>query len=97
MSWMIWTCLMLSVVWLLGSMIALLVCPDPIPYFWSEFVDPTDGRFRYNFHDYYVGNAAGNVVSDVLILLVPFPIVWRLKMRVTQKIMVSSVLLLGIL
>lgn len=94
---MIWTCLILSVLWLLGSMIALLVCPDPIPYFWNESVDPTAGRFRYNFHNYYIGNAAGNLASDVLILLVPFPIVWRLKMRVTQKIMVSSVLLLGIL
>lgn len=94
---MISTCLALSATWLLGSMIALLVCPTPISYFWNETLDPTAGRFRYNFHNYYIGNAAGNVASDVLILLVPFPIVWRLKMRVAQKIMVSSVLLLGIL
>lgn len=97
MNWMIWTCLVLSVAWLLGSMIALLVCPEPIPYFWKEMIDPTGGRYRYKFLNYYIGNAAGNVASDVLILLVPFPIVWKLKMRITQKIMVSSVLLLGVL
>jgi hypothetical protein len=97
MNWMIWTCLALSTAWVTGSMIALLACPDPIPYFWNQTVDPSGGRFRYNFYNYYIGNAAGNVASDVLILLVPFPIVWRLKMRVTQKIMVSGVLLLGVL
>lgn len=88
---------MLSVAWLLGSMIALLVCPEPISYFWNEMVDHSGGRYRYNFLNYYIGNAAGNVASDILILLVPFPIVWRLNMRTTQKIMVSVVLLLGVL
>ncbi|KAJ5095079.1 hypothetical protein N7532_007370 [Penicillium argentinense] len=96
MNSMIWTCLALSTAWVTGSMIALLACPDPIPYFWNQTVDPLGGRFRYNFYNYYIGNAAGNVVSDVFILLVPFPIVWRLKMRVTQKLMVSGVLLLGV-
>lgn len=97
MNWMIWTCLALSIAWLLGSMIALLACPEPISYFWNETVASDSGNFRYNFHNYYIGNAAGNVASDILILLVPFPIVWRLKMRTTQKIMVSCVLLLGVL
>ncbi|KAJ5691836.1 hypothetical protein N7462_001259 [Penicillium macrosclerotiorum] len=96
MNWTIWACLAIASAWALGSLIALLVCPAPISYFWTEYTAPTSGNFRYNFYNYYLGNAAGNVVSDVLILLVPFPIVWRLKMRVTQKIMVSSVLLLGI-
>ncbi|OQE28590.1 hypothetical protein PENSTE_c003G07442 [Penicillium steckii] len=70
MNWMIWTCLMLSVAWLLGSMIALLVCPEPISNFWNEMVDHSGGRYRYNFLNYYIGNAAGNVASDKIMVSV---------------------------
>ncbi|KAJ5645745.1 hypothetical protein N7507_011756 [Penicillium longicatenatum] len=91
-----WICTILASGWTMGSMIALLTCPTPVSYFWSEVSDPSGGRYRYDFYNYYLGNAASNVVTDFLILLVPLPVIWRLKMRFTQKIMVSGVLLLGI-
>lgn len=59
--------------------------------------NPDGGNYRYDVYNYYIGNAASNVVTDFLILLVPIPVIWRLRMRFTQKIMVSGVLLLGIL
>ena len=76
-------------------MIAALCACDPIPYFWTEIMDPTGGSYRYDFYYYYIGNAAVNVLTDVLILLVPMPIVWKLQMRTTQKLGVCAVLLLG--
>lgn len=78
-------------------MIALLVSSDPVAYFWTSTYKPKGGRYRYNFDDYYIGNAAANVVVDVLILLIPVPVVWRLKLRVTQKIMITSVFFIGVL
>jgi hypothetical protein len=95
MNWMIWTTLFISYGWAIGSFIAALCAAHPISYFWTETVDPTSGRYRYNFYYYYVGNAAANVVTDVLILLVPIPTVWQLQMRTAQKIGVCGVLLLG--
>lgn len=95
MNWTIWTTLVISYGWCIGSMIAALCACEPISYFWREIIDPTSGSYRYNFYYYYVGNAAANVVTDVLILLVPVPVVWSLQMRKTQKIGVCGVLLLG--
>ncbi|KAJ5688296.1 hypothetical protein N7536_010915 [Penicillium majusculum] len=95
MNWMIWTTLLISYGWCIGSMIAALCACEPISYFWREIIDPTSGSNRYNFYYYYVWNAAANVVTDILILLVPVPIVWSLQMRTTQKIGVCGVLLLG--
>ncbi|KAJ5986047.1 hypothetical protein N7451_010412 [Penicillium sp. IBT 35674x] len=91
-----WICIILASGWTTGSMIALLTCPSPVSYFWSELSNPGGGNYRYDFYNYYIGNAASNVVTDFLILLVPIPVIWKLKMRFTQKIMVSGVLLLGI-
>ncbi|KAJ5126332.1 hypothetical protein N7448_005635 [Penicillium atrosanguineum] len=91
-----WVCIILALGWAFGSMIALLTCPAPVSYFWNELTNPGGGNYRYNFYNYYVGNAASNVITDFLILLVPLPVIWKLKMRVAQKFMVSGVLLLGI-
>ncbi|KAJ5490512.1 hypothetical protein LT330_008552 [Penicillium expansum] len=95
MNWMIWATLLISHGWCIASMIAAICSCEPISYFWNEIIDPTAGSYRYNFYYYYVGNAAANVVTDVLILLVPIPVIWNLQMRTTQKIGVCGVLLLG--
>jgi hypothetical protein len=92
-----WICIVLAAGWAFGSMLALLTCPAPVSYFWFEISDPGSGYYRYEFYNYYIGNGASNIVTDFLILLVPLPVIWKLKLRVTQKIMVSTVLLLGIL
>ncbi|KAJ5179569.1 hypothetical protein N7492_002779 [Penicillium capsulatum] len=96
MSRLNWIGMFLSVSWLLGSLIALVSCPSPPSYFWMEAANPKGGHFRYPFYNYYIGNSASNVVSDAFILVVPIPAVWRLNMRVTQKLLVSSLLLLGL-
>jgi hypothetical protein len=96
-NWSIWICLFLTTGWTVGSMIALLVSSDPVAYFWTSTYDPKGGHYRYNFYGYYIGNAAANVVIDVLILLIPIPVVWRLKLRVTQKVMITSVFFIGVL
>lgn len=76
-------------------MIAALSAPKPVSYFWDEVTDPSSGRYRYDFYYYYIGNAVSNMVTDVLILIAPLPIVWKLQMRTGQKIEVCSLFLLG--
>ncbi|KAJ5169215.1 uncharacterized protein N7482_004809 [Penicillium canariense] len=95
-QWGILIGLFLTTGWALGSMIALLASCDPMAYFWSSTYDPKGGHSRYDFYQYYIGNAAANVVIDVLILLIPIPVVWRLKLRLTQKLLITSVFFLGV-
>lgn len=90
-----WIAHSFAIAWCVGSVIAVLVGPDPISYFWKQGFFPESGRWRYEFYDWYIGNAATNVVGDFLVLITPVPIVWGLKMRVAQKVMVSVVLSLG--
>lgn len=78
-------------------MIALLTSCDPISYFWTSTYDLDAGHFRYSFYDYYIGNAAANVVIDLLILLIPIPVFWNLHMRITQKLMITSLFFIGVL
>ncbi|KAJ5263816.1 hypothetical protein N7478_011421 [Penicillium angulare] len=94
-NWLNHVAMFFAVGWCIGSLIALFLAPVPISFFWTEFQDPTSGHNRYDFYNWYIGNAATNVVGDFLILIVPIPIVWGLKMRTAQKVMVSLVLFLG--
>lgn len=96
MNWMIKANLVLSACWMVGSLITILCGPAPISYFWTEYLDPTGGHYRYPFYNFWVANAASNVFTDVLIVLVPVPVVWRQNMRVRQKLLVSILLGLGI-
>lgn len=77
-------------------MIATICSSDPVSYFWTQGISSSPGKYRFNFYNYLIGNAATNVATDGLILLVPIPIVWNLKMGTLQKVGVCSVLLLGI-
>ena len=96
-TWLNLASMIVTGCWFIGSLIALLCSPDPVSYFWTQTTNPFGGHYRYDFYRYYIGNAASNVATDLLILLVPIPVVWKLQMRVLQKVMVSTVLLLGVL
>ena len=97
MNVMMWICLLLSLLFPVGTIIAFLCAPSPPSYFWSQFLDPTGGYYRYDLYKYYIGNAAANVFIDVLIFIVPIPIVWKLQLKTVRKMLVCSIFLLGVL
>lgn len=96
MSWMITVNIILSVAYAIGSLIAILAGPVPIHYYWTQYIDPTGGYNRYDIYYFWLGNGIANVISDILIFLVPIPVVWTQNMRVRQKVIVSFLLGLGI-
>lgn len=96
MSWMITVNVILSSGYAIGSIIAILAAPVPIQYYWTQYMDPTSGHYRYNFFFFWLGNGIANVISDILIFLVPIPVVWRQNMRLRQKLIVSALLGLGV-
>ncbi|OAT12111.1 hypothetical protein BDBG_07502 [Blastomyces gilchristii SLH14081] len=95
MNWTMWVCFFLSGGYYIACTVTLLVSCQPISYYWTQVEDAKSGRCLFHPHVFYLGNAAANVATDVLILLVPIPLIWRLQMPRTKKILVSSLFLLG--
>ncbi|KAL2698842.1 hypothetical protein AAEP93_010230 [Penicillium crustosum] len=95
MTYSIWFCVFLSVGYFVSGIIAFLVCCRPVSYYWTQFTTPDGGKCVYDLYKFYLSYAGVNVITDVAILLVPIPIVWRLQMRRTQKLLVCGILLIG--
>ncbi|KAJ5263387.1 hypothetical protein N7478_010992 [Penicillium angulare] len=91
----VWVCLGICLSWAIGCAIAFSVSCLPPSYFWEQYQDSTGGKCVTNLYAYYLGNAAANVFTDIMILFVPLPTIWRLQMRTSQKVFVSSIFLLG--
>ncbi|KAG0153276.1 hypothetical protein PDIDSM_5126 [Penicillium digitatum] len=90
-----WFCVFLSVGYFMSGMVSYLVCCSPVSYNWTQFTDPNGGGCVYDIYKFYISYAAVNVATDVSILMVPMPIVWKLQMPRTQKILVCGILLIG--
>ncbi|KAJ5374129.1 hypothetical protein N7517_006135 [Penicillium concentricum] len=95
MTYTMWFCVFLTAGYFISCLVAFLVCCRPVSYYWTQYAEPNGGRCIYDLYPFYIGNAAANVVTDGIILLVPIPLVWKLQMRKTQKFMVSGIFLLG--
>ncbi|KAJ6156755.1 hypothetical protein N7497_005640 [Penicillium chrysogenum] len=95
MTYPIWFCVFLTIGYFLSGTIAFLACCRPVSYFWTQFAERSGGKCVFNFYPFYVSHAAINVATDGIILLVPIPIVWKLQMRWTQKLMLSGIFLVG--
>ena len=50
-----------------------------------------------NLFAFFLGQAIPNIVTDVVLLLLPLPYLWRLQIQLPQKIALVSVFLLGYL
>lgn len=90
-----WACIVLALSYWVGCTIAFLAACQPVSYYWTKYLDPEGGRERYNLYAFYIGHAVANMVGDIVILLVPVPLVWRLQLRRSQKIQILSIFLLG--
>lgn len=94
---LVWVCLALCFAWATGCAIAFTSACRPPSYFWTMYLNPEGGKCVTNLYAYYLGNAAGNLFTDLTILVLPMHVIWRLQMRRIQKIMASSIFSLGIL
>lgn len=95
MSRMMWLCVFLTLGYFIACPIAFCACCRPPSYYWTQYADPSGGSCVFDLYPFYIGNAATNVLTDVLILVVPIPLVWKLQMRTVQKVLVTGIFLLG--
>ncbi|CAG8977624.1 hypothetical protein HYALB_00011728 [Hymenoscyphus albidus] len=64
----------------------------PIPYFWNRTIS---GGHCVNTAAFWYGHAAWNTAGDVVILLLPLPVIRSLRMGRGQKLAVSGIFGLG--
>ncbi|KAI3573011.1 hypothetical protein IWW34DRAFT_888009 [Fusarium oxysporum f. sp. albedinis] len=72
----------------------------PVSAFWLRF-DPNGGsEMTYecpvNVRMFFIANAIPNIITDILILLVPVPGIWSLQLRTAKKIAVLGIFALGL-
>ena len=64
----------------------------PFEYNWNKSIP---GGQCINQSLYYIIGSAFNVATDVAILFLPLPVIWRLQLKLSQKLQLSGVFLLG--
>ncbi|KAJ5692632.1 hypothetical protein N7462_002055 [Penicillium macrosclerotiorum] len=86
--------------WIVGSLVLsyFVVCVivsitecSPIAKFW----DPTLPGTCINEIAFFRWNGAGNMILDVVVLCLPYPMAWRLQVTLRQKLILTGIFLLG--
>ncbi|EFQ36740.1 hypothetical protein CGRA01v4_08471 [Colletotrichum graminicola] len=77
--------------WSVSQMMGMIFICWPIAAFWDKSIP---GTCLPNFPLWY-SNAAGNIFTDILVLLLPLPGISRLKLRRGQKYVLLGIFCLG--
>ena len=87
----IWMTHALVLLWLLGIWFATLFLCSPIQKQWNPTVDGSCG----DTGGLWLGSAIPSVIIDAIILALPMPMLWRLKLKRSRKILVTGVFICG--
>ncbi|CAJ2502527.1 Uu.00g099210.m01.CDS01 [Anthostomella pinea] len=73
----------------------------PVQAFWQrfDFVAPLPAEAYHcgvDDNDFFNGNAIPNIITDVMIMALPVPYIWKLYMPRAQKVAITSVFVVGI-
>ena len=81
------------VLWYVAFQTTAIVQCLPIHYFWHR---EGPGHCINNV-TFYIVLASLNLATDVAVLVLPVPFIWRLQMQKRKRIGISSVFLIGLL
>ena len=79
--------------WVTCQCITVFEC-TPIHFFWTG--TPSTGHCVH-IRAYFIGQAIPNIITDLLIMALPLPPIWKLNLPRRQKFALSGVFLLGCL
>ncbi|KAL8671865.1 MAG: hypothetical protein Q9168_003655 [Polycauliona sp. 1 TL-2023] len=77
--------------WMIQQVLASLLLCRPISFNWDASVNGTCGNVAANC----LAGAGINTLTDILILILPMPIIWRLQVPLRNKIILSLIFGLG--
>ncbi|KAL4808130.1 hypothetical protein BDV18DRAFT_158246 [Aspergillus unguis] len=92
---MMWICGFMTIGYFISCTIAFSACCRPPSYYWTQYTRPESGHCVFDLYPFYLGNASANVFTDILILILPIPLIWRLQMKPLKKAFLCAIFLLG--
>ncbi|KAK2617009.1 hypothetical protein QQS21_000100 [Conoideocrella luteorostrata] len=96
----IWTLATIVLLWGIAVILVTLFQCQPTHAFWSRFdpehpLSPTDYRCSIDNIKFFYANAIPTIVTDVLMLCLPVPYIYSLKLRGGQKMALAGIFLVG--
>ena len=79
--------------WGLSQVLVGIFLCHPVEGFWDQSVKAT---CIPNYPQFYI-NAAGNIITDVAVFVLPLPVISHLKLPKTQKLILLGIFSLGFL
>ncbi|KAL8949409.1 MAG: hypothetical protein Q9222_004478 [Ikaeria aurantiellina] len=89
--YMLWLTHFLVIGWLLSIMMLGVFLCDPVEKQWKPYLD---GHCKPN-SALWLGSAIPSVVIDLILLLLPLPMLWRLQMKKQRRILIMTVFAFG--
>lgn len=77
--------------WATGILVAMILICIPVEGYWDKSVPAQ----CIPDQDIQVINAAGNIATDFMLLVLPLPIIWRLNLTVGRKVALTGLFGLG--
>ena len=77
--------------WISSQMLAIFQC-HPIHSFWTRFDDDSK---CIDLKAFFIGQAVPNIITDLVLLVLPLPYIWRLQLPVSQKVMLTGCFTFG--
>ena len=85
----------LAITWGISFFFATLFECFPISQVWNTFYGQP--RHCYDYLPMFMATAISNMIIDILIILLPWHMIWKLQMPTRQKIAVGVIFTLGAL
>ena len=77
----------------LGFILRTLLICSPIEYNWNKNIHGSCG----DTNAASIAGGISNMVLDIIVIILPMPMVWRLQMATKKKVIISGIFGLGIL
>ena len=100
--WAFWIMIAYCVAWAIATFVIVMVQCVPIPYFWNRAyafykLEPPGTGTCLETTPSQVPVAFLNCIGDLVLILLPFPVLLRLQMNIRRKIELSIIFGLGAL
>lgn len=78
-----------------SCVIASIAGCSPVSYLWDQFKDPNAQGSCFNEIAFFRWNGIANMLLDILMLVLPLPMVWRMRMSRRQKVLLTGIFCMG--
>lgn len=83
------------VLWWMMNQVTNTVQCIPLHYFWTQWTRNPGKGHCINTLKYYRCQAFPNIITDIILLILPLPEIWKLRLPQSQKMALSGIFCLG--